>query len=208
MSDSDNIFGSTTKFNESIELINKLDPSRFPKILTRIIQKIGQRNERIFTDAEEAQLQNLLNITSSQLKTVVECCSYIFEQTAYFTLSSANLVNQLSKTPLFDDKCSAFEKIWEEHSKNTIGNLRTKSISPLVLDDVGWRFHYQLSSSTSTKRQSSAIFELDLKNGASDNNSTVVGNDNEKMILEFNRSQLQEFFYKLEMIQEKLDSLA
>ncbi|KYQ94398.1 COMM domain-containing protein 10 [Tieghemostelium lacteum] len=203
---SENIFGSTKKFNESVEIINKLDIQRFGRILQRIIQKFGQKNERIFTESEETQLQNLLKITSTELDSVLECCSFIFEQTAYYTLSGANLSNQLKKTSLNEDKVQAFESIWSDSAQDVIGLLRQKTVSPLVLDDVAWRLHYQMSSSTSNKKQATAIFEFDLKS-TSNNTQPSTQQQSEKLLFEFNKDQLTTLFHKLESIQEKLDTL-
>ncbi|EGC37334.1 hypothetical protein DICPUDRAFT_30479 [Dictyostelium purpureum] len=197
-----NIFGNTKKFNDSIDIINKLETPRFQKILIRVLNK----NERIFTEQEEGILQNIFKLTSSEFKGVLECCSFIFEQTAYYSLSPNNLLNQLKKTNLDDDKASSFQSTWEDNSDEVLGYLRTQSISPLQLDEIGWRLHYQMSSSTAIKRQASAILSLDFKSDTSNNNNN--SNKKNNMILEFNKEQLLDFYNKLETIQEKLDSLA
>ncbi|KAM9965253.1 hypothetical protein ACTFIW_005065 [Dictyostelium discoideum] len=202
----DNIFGNTKRFNDSIELINKLETPRFQKILTRVVNKIGHKNERIFTESEENILQNLFKITSLEFKGILECCSFIFEQTAYYSLSPNNLVNQLKKTMLNDDKTSCFQSVWEDNSEPVLNFLRTQSIAPLQLNEIGWRLHYQMSSSTAIKRNASAIMELNFNNN--NNNNDNNNNKNDKMILEFNKEQLLEFYNKLESIQEKLDTLA
>ncbi|GAM25663.1 hypothetical protein SAMD00019534_088380 [Acytostelium subglobosum LB1] len=203
MSSSVDIFALTSiKFNDSLALINRLDAAKFPRILSRIVQKIGSdKNERIFTQVEEEQLQSVLELQAYELKQIIEACSFIFEQTAYYSLSSAVMVAQLQKSSLQNDKITAFQHVWSENAESTLLTLRTKSLAPLVLGDVGWRFHLQMSQSSMSKiKHPSAIFEFDLK-------ATDAAN-NEKMLLEFNKDQLQEFFVQLELIQAKLDSLA
>ncbi|KAF2078277.1 hypothetical protein CYY_000467 [Polysphondylium violaceum] len=202
---SNNIFGSTKKFNDALEILNRVDNARFQKILVRIVNKIGRKGETIFTKQEEEMLENLLDLSGSEFKAMIQCCSFIFEQTAYYSLSSTNLFNQLENTQLDSEKCKSIQNVWEENYSDVLDFLRTKSISPLELDDVGWRLHYQMSSSTTNKRQASAIFEFSFK---SDNNNNNDDENNDKMILEFNKEQLTNFFYKLETIQEKLDTLS
>ncbi|KAN0025925.1 hypothetical protein ACTFIU_001689 [Dictyostelium citrinum] len=105
---------------------------------------------------------------------------------------------------LNEDKTSCFQSVWEDNSEPVLNFLRTQSIAPLQLNEIGWRLHYQMSSSTAIKRNASAIMELDFKTDNSNNNK----NNSDKMILEFNKEQLLEFYNKLESIQEKLDTLA
>ncbi|EFA75706.1 COMM domain-containing protein 10 [Heterostelium album PN500] len=201
MSATDIFTTTSSKFNDSLVLINKLDSSKFPRILSRIVQKIGcDKSERIFSQVEEEQLQGVLGLAAYELKAIIEACSFIFEQTAYYSLSGNSLIAQLQKTTLQNDKITAFQSVWTENAESTLQQLRSKSVAPLVLGDIGWRFHLQMSQSSMSKiKQPSAIFEFDLKSDSK---------KDEKMVLEFNKEQLQDFFLQLELVQAKLDSLA
>ncbi|EGG21920.1 COMM domain-containing protein 10 [Cavenderia fasciculata] len=197
-----NIFETTSSaFNESLALINKVDSSKFTRILSRIVQKIGvrEKGERIFSEAEEEQLQGVLGLSTNQLRSIIEATSFILDQIAYYAISSNALASQLDKTILAKDKIQTFQNVWEENAEHILQQLKSKTVSPMVLDDIGWRFHLQMSQSSMSKiKQSSAIFEFNLKSS----------NSNEKMLLEFNREQLQDLYLKLEDIQEKLDTLS
>ena len=75
------------RFKGALALINNIAPAKFPLLLTRIVQTLHIKDEKPFTDEEEAQLQAMLKLTPVDLTQVLDACAYIFEQAAYQSIS-------------------------------------------------------------------------------------------------------------------------
>jgi len=198
---SQSLFNLTTRFKNAISEINEIDKSRFPLLLTRVAKKTGIKMEKIFSQQEEAQLQEVLKLSSADLSVVLEACTFIFEQAAYYNISGNTLGSQLGKTGLDQAKIEIFQRIWQEEAEGLVARLKTKTVSPLVLDEIGWRLHLHLSQSNLSKiKVPSAIFELSLKSPEGQKESSVL--------LEFNKDELQQFYFQLETMQDQLDNLS
>jgi len=195
------LFTLTSNFKSAIALINGLEVPRLPVILSRIIRRLETNtDEPPFSEVEEAQLIKVLDITASELNSVLEACSFIFEQSAYYQIGAATLGSQLEKTSLGSAHKEAFQKVWQEESQALISRLKSKSLFPSTLESTGWRLHLHLAQSNLSKvKQPSAIFEMDLQND---------DQKKDKLILEFSKEELKKFYHQLETIQDQLDNLA
>jgi len=195
------LFNLTTRFKNAISAINDIDKGRFPLLLVRVAKKTGIKNEKIFSQQEEAQLQEVLKLSQADMNEVLEACTFIFEQTAYYNISGNTLGSQLTKTGLDQAKIETFQKVWQEESESLAARMKTKTVSPLVMDGVGWRLHLHLSQSNLSKiKTPSAIFELNLK--------SPEGLPDSNVLLEFTKDELQQFYLQLETIQDQLDNLS
>jgi hypothetical protein len=76
-------FKISLKFREAADISNLIPVEKFPLLLNRIIEKLHLRNERLFNETEETKLKNLFNLSSEELRLVLDCCCYIFEQAAF-----------------------------------------------------------------------------------------------------------------------------
>jgi len=204
---SQQLFTLNSKLTAAISLINDIDKARFPLLLTRVIKKFDTKNAKIFTPTEEAQLLEVLGLSQSELSNVLEACTFIFEQSTYYSISPTTLVNQLEKTGLVPPKIEVFQKVWQEEAESLIGRLRTKSVAPYVLDSVGWRLHLHMSqSSLSRVKTPTAIFRLDLKSDGNSDEKNEKDN-NSGVTFEFTKDELEALYLQLEKIQDQLDSL-
>eukprot|EP01117_Protostelium_nocturnum_P007075 TRINITY_DN253_c0_g1_i2.p1 TRINITY_DN253_c0_g1~~TRINITY_DN253_c0_g1_i2.p1 ORF type:complete len:204 (+),score=79.76 TRINITY_DN253_c0_g1_i2:601-1212(+) len=197
-----NIFGTNQRFKESVQLINSLPDGPFPRILLRLTQKLHLKNERPFSEEEEEKLGSILSLKPTEVQSVLDSTSFILEQAAYYAARPEILGLQLEHAGVSASKISAFQSVWTEGGSELIGKLRKQTIVPKQLDQIGWRFHLQLSQNTLSKlKEPAAIFKFDL------NSSTGNEAENESFRLEFTPDELFNFFTKLELIQEQLDNL-
>jgi len=202
MASEDNILGTNQKFKDAVALINQIPPDKFPLILSRILTKIGTKDESMFTETEEEQLCKVFSLGSSDVHAVIDSCAFIFEQSAYFGIGTAGTLGvQLEKAGATIEKIEIFDSAWEEGSKELIARLKNKTVVPMELTKIGWRLHLQVGqSSLSRVKQPTAIFNLQL-------NSTSEVEKTNSLRFEFTHDQLYDFFTKLEVIQEQLDAL-
>jgi len=172
-------------------------------ILVRILQKLHLKNESPFNEIEETQLQNLFQLNTEQLHSVLNASAFIFEQCAYVDINPDVLAFQLEKSGVNTQKIGSFVQVWKEGSSDFLSHLKDKSIMPLELGQIGWQLHLQIGQ-TSLKRmkEPAALFDLQLKSP-----SESIKGISEHIQLEFTTSELNEFFKKLETIQEQLDNL-
>ena len=81
-----------------------------------------------------------------------------------------------------------------------VNRLRTKSITPHVLDNVGWRLHLHMSQSTLSRVKTHvAIFKLGMKG--------TTPEDTQSVTYEFSKDELRALYLQLETIQDQLDSM-
>eukprot|EP01111_Echinosteliopsis_oligospora_P001816 TRINITY_DN1265_c0_g1_i1.p1 TRINITY_DN1265_c0_g1~~TRINITY_DN1265_c0_g1_i1.p1 ORF type:complete len:208 (+),score=47.38 TRINITY_DN1265_c0_g1_i1:214-837(+) len=200
------LFNLTSRLKTAISIINNVNVARLPLLLSRVIRNLHNKNEKVFTEAEEAQLQNVIHLSSAELNNLLEVCAFIYEQAAYYSVSVSSLGVQLDKTGLASDRIQAFQKVWQEEAEALIIKLRTKSVAPHELEGVGWRLHLHLSQKGLARiKAPTAIFEMSISDNHHDSIADIK--KDEKMILEFDKSQLQQFYLMLEQIQDQLDIL-
>ncbi|XP_070542596.1 COMM domain-containing protein 10-like [Ptychodera flava] len=194
------MFQVTTSIKKAVALINEVDAAKFPRILSRVLQKLHLRDERSFTEDEEEKLQTALGLESKDIQLVLETIAFILEQAAYHSAKPSVLEQQLKGIELEDDKISVFVKAWTANGKGVIENLRHRTIAPNQLEDVSWRLNLQMGQANSAKMKlPNAMFELGVKK---DDGSK------ERVRMEFNHEELYDFYDKLETIQSQLDSIS
>ncbi|XP_047730885.1 COMM domain-containing protein 10 isoform X3 [Prionailurus viverrinus] len=65
---------------KAVSLINAIDIGRFPRLLTRILQKLHLKAENSFSEEEEEKLQAAFSLEKQDLHLVLETISFILEQ--------------------------------------------------------------------------------------------------------------------------------
>eukprot|EP00968_Pinguiococcus_pyrenoidosus_P013851 scaffold1254_cov251-Pinguiococcus_pyrenoidosus.AAC.9 len=72
----------TVEFRSAVALTNDVAPARYARLLERILNSLPTK-AKIFTEAEEERLSELLKLSAAQLDTLVAASCYIFESAAY-----------------------------------------------------------------------------------------------------------------------------
>ncbi|XP_055331441.1 COMM domain-containing protein 10-like [Paramacrobiotus metropolitanus] len=76
--------------------------------------------------------------------------------------------------------------------------------APKQLSDVNWKLNLQLShSKMANTKTPNALVELSLGSSDCSTNTAV----SEKVVIEFSKEELVDFYHKLEEMQAQLDSL-
>ncbi|XP_065836566.1 COMM domain-containing protein 10-like [Oscarella lobularis] len=196
------LFTETPSLKRAVDLINELDDAKFPSLIARIVQKLHLRDEKAFSDEEEAKLQAVLGLEAKDLELILETAAFFLEQAAYYSSKPTILNQQLQKIHLSDTKAAAIVKAWSTTAKDVLDRLKQKSFYPKQLDDVNWRLNLQMGQSTKSKTKiPNALFEFDVK-------SDGEGQDVERVRTEFTHEELFSFYKQLETVQDQLDSLS
>ncbi|XP_072037978.1 COMM domain-containing protein 10-like [Amphiura filiformis] len=197
------MFTETASIKRAVSLINDIDASKFPRLLSRILQKLHLRDERSFTEDEEEKLEGALGIEGRDLQLVLETTAFILEQAAYHIAKPTVLSQQLQNIGLAEDKVAVFVKAWTSSGKGVVEKLRQRTLAPNQLEEVNWRLNLQMAQSSKTKmKKPNAMFEF-VVNGETDDKE-----QQKKVRMEFNHEELYEFYNQLESIQGQLDSLS
>ncbi|XP_062942869.1 COMM domain-containing protein 10 isoform X5 [Cynocephalus volans] len=74
------ILRESPSMKKAVSLINAIDIGRFPRLLTRILQKLHLKAESSFSEEEEEKLQAAFSLEKQDLHLVLETISFILEQ--------------------------------------------------------------------------------------------------------------------------------
>nr|KAF6489129.1 COMM domain containing 10 [Molossus molossus] len=74
------ILRESPSMKKAVLLINAIDIGRFPRLLTRILQKLHLKAENSFSEEEEEKLQAAFSLEKQDLHLVLETISFILEQ--------------------------------------------------------------------------------------------------------------------------------
>ncbi|KAM8792538.1 COMM domain-containing protein 10 [Eudromia elegans] len=184
----------------AVSLLNAVPPGRFPRLLSRLLQKLHLKAESSFSEEEEEKLQAAFSLEKQDLHLILETISFILEQAVYHNLKPATLQQQLQSIHLDEDKAEAFASAWAAAGQDTIEKFRQRVLTPQKLETIGWQLNLQMAESMQAKLKSPrAVLEL----GVSNEDSKSL----KKVFAEFSHQELFEFYNKLETIQAQLDSL-
>lgn len=189
----------TTKLEEGLKIVDRLDNSKFRLLINRICQSLqSDIDTKIFNEEEEEKLLVSLNLTKDELTLLLDTIISIYTQAACNVLKSSTMeVFMKNNFKIDEDKISIFTSVWMTYGKGIIENLRQKSIFPKQVKDINWCLNVQSSSSAISKdAQSVALLQLDL-----------TGDKASKLTVEFDKKQLIDLYYNLEKIQAQLDAL-
>ncbi|XP_052100412.1 COMM domain-containing protein 10-like [Mytilus californianus] len=195
------MFTATPAIKRAVTLINNLGSSKFPLLLTRILQKLHLKDERTFSEDEEEKLQGSLELTGPDLELVLQSLEFFLQQAAYHTAKPGVFSQQLKQIELEEEKVQVIVEAWTNSAKDVITKLRQRTIVPKQLESVNWRLNLQMAQSNKAKmKMPNAMFEFNV----TDENTT----EKEKIKIEFTHDELYMFYNQLETIQKQLDCLS
>ncbi|KAM9331153.1 COMM domain-containing protein 10 [Gastrophryne carolinensis] len=190
----------SASIKQAVSIINEMDEAKFPRLLSRILQKLHLKAEQSFSEEEEEKLQAAFSLDKADLKLVLETISFILEQAVYHNLKVPVLRQQLENIHLHPDKTEAFAGAWQNAGQETVEKFRQRILTPRKLETIAWQLNLQMAQSTQARMKSpQAVLELGVSTEDSKNLDTVFA--------EFDHRQLLDFYNQLETIQAQLDSL-
>ncbi|GIX68743.1 COMM domain-containing protein 10 [Caerostris darwini] len=191
------MFVKSSRIQKAVALINDLDSSKFPLLLTRILQKLHLKEE-VFNKEESSKLEISLSVNQEQLKLILQTLTFIFQQAAYHLAKPTVLAHQLQSIEINEEKISAIVQAWIANAKTVIEKLKKKTIAPKQMNDVNWELRLQSAQSSLSKLKNPiGIVELSLES-----NEKI-----EKLQMEFSHTDLYSFYNQLELVQSQLDAL-
>ncbi|XP_032129575.1 COMM domain-containing protein 10 isoform X2 [Sapajus apella] len=159
------ILRESPSMKKAVSLINEIDIGRFPRLLTRILQKLHLKAESSFSEEEEEKLQAAFSLEKQDLHLVLETISFILEQAVYHNVKPAALQQQLENIHLRQDKAEAFVNTWSTMGQETVEKFRQRILAPYKLETVGWQLNLQMAHSAQAKLKSpQAVLQLGVNN--------------------------------------------
>ncbi|CAG2236885.1 COMMD10 [Mytilus edulis] len=208
------MFTATPAIKRAVTLINNLGSSKFPLLLTRILQKLHLKDERTFSEEEEEKLQGSLELAGPDLELVLQSLEFFLQQAAYHTAKPGVFSQQLKQIEVEEEKVQVIVEAWANSAKDVITKLRQRTIvrnrlelqhflvmNQFELESVNWRLNLQMAQSNKAKmKMPNAMFEFNV----TDENTT----EKENIKVEFTHDELYMFYNQLETIQKQLDCLS
>jgi hypothetical protein len=209
------MFTITKRFQLAVELINEITGDALRTLLRVLTGKLAAASTATFSDAETEKLEELLEVTATQLATVLGATSYVFEQAAYHGADSAKLSTDLTGAGMSPDAAAAFAAAWQDDACAAfLERLRKHTLgAPATLTGVDWCLQLTMGhSSAQRQRDLNAVvsFHLADANSGSGGGGGDVGGEgqgNESLAVELDREGLEALYTKMEKIQEQLDGL-
>uniref|UniRef100_UPI00398ED46C COMM domain-containing protein 10 isoform X3 n=1 Tax=Pristiophorus japonicus TaxID=55135 RepID=UPI00398ED46C len=169
------IVKETQSIKQALVLINGIDTGKFPRLLSRILQKLHLKDEHSFNEEEKEKLQAALSLEKQDLHLVLETVSFILEQAAYYNMKPAALQQQLENVHLNQEKSEAFALAWTNMGQDIVEKLRQNTFAPKKLENIGWCLNLEMGQSTQAKMKSPhAILELGVNSEDSENRSSIA----------------------------------
>ena len=197
------IFQETDMLTSAVSILNKVDPSKFPLLLSRVLQRYhAPEHKDVFSKEEMGKLEASLGLEREELQLLLDGIKFVVDKAAYFALKPASLAKELMEIGLEEERASAFSQAWGNLGKAVIDRLKKKTFFPIQLEEINWRLNLQIGQSFQSRQKiPNAIFQLNLSD------EPKPGGGREEVTVEFSRGELYQFYNELEKIQEQLDSL-
>mmetsp|Transcript_19613 Transcript_19613/g.30731 ORF Transcript_19613/g.30731 Transcript_19613/m.30731 type:complete len:204 (-) Transcript_19613:172-783(-) len=195
------LFQLTKRVREAVSLINALDESKLSVVVKRLVKGVGTKSESVFSEGELEQLQEHLSLTSAELDTVLEACSFFLERSAYHVVKAPDLSAHLQAAGVAQTHARAFSAVWQSEAPELLQRLRSAQLSGIpALQHVDWALHLQAASSSQTKvAEPRVVMNLNL---------STAEDDRKLLPMEFTHEQLKAFLDRLDLAQKQLDALS
>ncbi|XP_057658875.1 COMM domain-containing protein 10-like [Diorhabda carinulata] len=179
---------------KGIELINSVSTKKFKLLLIHIV---SAKSEAIFTEDELKKLKESLKLDDDSLQLLIQCISHIFRQSTKVILKPTSLYKQLTEQlNITEEKSEEFVRIWCKQTNEDFDNFNNK----MKLENLSWEINIQGADQINNK-QSVPIARVQLQLTKSDNEKK------ERIVMEFDRTELLQLYNNLEKIQVKLDQI-
>ncbi|XP_073480753.1 COMM domain-containing protein 10 isoform X1 [Aquarana catesbeiana] len=167
------IVKESASIKQAVSIMNEMDEAKFPRLLSRILQKLHLKAEQSFSEEEEEKLQAAFSLDKQNLKLVLETISFILEQAVYHNLKALVLRQQLENIHLDPNKIQSFVIAWESAGQETVEKFRQRILTPKKLETTAWQLNLQMAQSTQAKMKSpQAVLELGVS--AEDTKQKIV----------------------------------
>eukprot|EP01032_Pedospumella_encystans_P011619 gene11619-13502_t len=214
-------FKIASRFQEAAKVVNGIPVDKFPLLLNRIIQKLHLKTA-YFSAEEEEQLKPMLKLNDKDLKTTLDCCSYIYEQAAFSSTGPEPLFEILLEAGFDEAHAKVLGRTWATEASEYIARLKAVQTmgQPSSASLVSTDYHLNLvlaQGALSRQQEPTALFEFSFAGGeksAKETNESgvqesgnLIGSGEDKLCVEFNHEELFSFFNQLERMQKQIDAL-
>ena len=158
-SDDSSLFANTKRFRAAVALFNGIDGAKLPLVLARILGGLGgAKGERVFSEAEEAQLRELLGLDEAALADLLGACAFVFEQAAYGPTAPERLRVELAGAGVEGAPADAFAAVWQEEGAAFVARLKERAVlAPQHLQAVDWQLCVRTADSCGGRAQQPQI---------------------------------------------------
>ncbi|KPJ15774.1 COMM domain-containing protein 10 [Papilio machaon] len=184
----------TQNVQKGIQILNKLEDSKFEPFLKRIGTKLRLQEIEIFTEEEKKKLQVIFKVDEDTLMIAIKTLIYLHKRLLKFIFMPVNLHKDLINVGFETEKAEYIVKLWSSEVSSTLNDLVCNS-----LDKVGdnqtfsWKLNTELSSDIQKKSKIPKAY-------------LSISNNKTEQDMELTHSDLYTMFIQFEAIQNELDS--
>jgi hypothetical protein len=208
-SDDSSLFANTKRFRAAVALFNGIDGAKLPLVLARILGGLGgAKGERVFSEAEEAQLRELLGLDEAALADLLGACAFVFEQAAYGPTAPERLRVELAGAGVEGAPADAFAAVWQEEGAAFVARLKERAVlAPQHLQAVDWQLCVRTADSCGGRaQQPHCVLQLDLRAPAPAAPADDGAGD-AHVLMQLGVPELERLLHKLDAVQGQLDAV-
>lgn len=164
-------FKIASRFYKAAVAVNAIPVEKFPLLLNRIFQKLHIKNTRLFSDEEEEQLQELFGFAVADLRLVLDCCCYIFEQAAFTSTGPEPLFDILLEAGFDEAHAKVLGRSWASEASDYVSKLKTQSLGFTSLQGtIDYHINMVVGQSAMSKQQEpTALLEFTIGSNSGSN---------------------------------------
>ena len=210
---------------DAVKLLNKIEPDKLAIVFTRILTQNTADVSKLFTEREKDKFIRLFGMTEESFTNVINALYFLSLQAA-FDKNFKIAENQLSALGLSSDHITELQGVWTDNAGVFVNNIKEKPIAiDKVLTNFSWSIKVpfqegRLPVQEKLKFKEGADLEpSDFQNLYDDDvrnpqvfmsfflGDSSQGGKKEDFVVKMNKTDVQDIFDQLELVQTKIDSL-
>mmetsp|Transcript_25423 Transcript_25423/g.27794 ORF Transcript_25423/g.27794 Transcript_25423/m.27794 type:complete len:209 (+) Transcript_25423:57-683(+) len=201
-------FQTSSRFVQTAATINNIPSDKFPSLVERILKKLHLKNAKLFSNEEEEGLKELLGLSTQELKMVLDCICYTFEQAAFTSTGPEALYEILLNAGFEDGHAKIVGRTWAAEASDYVAKLKNQRLGFQSLTSVDYHLNMVVGQDDLTRQQEPvALFELGISAQPDKAVPSTEQQREEKFCMELNHKDLFDLFLQLERMQQQLDGL-
>lgn len=210
-------------FAEAVTLLNKIESERVEATFERILKTNSGDVSTLFSTKEKEKFMKILGIDERAFVNLINAIYFLSMQAA-FDKNFKSIETQLRLNGLKEAHIESMQKAWTDNAGDFINKIKEKPVAiQRKLENITWtmnvpfqegklpvdeEYHFEEGDSENTSKN---LYGIDIRNPqALINFSLSDGTENsepENFVVRMNKSEMQEFFEHLEVIQGSMDGL-
>lgn len=185
-----------SELSKGVDIINKIDGTKFLLITNRIVKAISKDLDEPFTTEERDKLQHSLELSPVEVDQLISTTTHILKKAIFHIIKPAALHKHMVETlRMEEERAVAFSQLWSTEAESLVNAMKQKSLYSHQVTGIDWSTNVAIKSDKGDQElEPRAEIKLNIRN-------------QEDILLDLNHQELTKLYSVLENIQSQLDAL-